>query len=265
MELSVVVVLIGIIIGGVVTGVQLMRTAQVRAVVKEMDSIVKAVGIFKEKYNQLPGDMYNATNFWGTDAGCPGTPFNSNIKMVTCNGNGNGRIGYIDGLTTPDGTAYEMFRAWQHMAAAGLISQAFSGTSSSAVAVDEKAGVHNFASSLQGAGWTIGYLEAPTTTNDYYGALYGNRLSFGRPKVIGGTNSWMAGPALSTEEAYAIDSKVDDGKPSQGKVLSYRLDSMIAPMCARWIMGIGNLEEESFYDVANKDDGICALLAITGY
>jgi len=79
-ELSIVMVIIGLVIGGVLVGQDLIGSAKNRSYVSQLVSYNSAVNAFKLKYNCLPGDCANATDYG-----------------LTSNGNGNG---YIDGLLT---------------------------------------------------------------------------------------------------------------------------------------------------------------------
>lgn len=101
-ELSIVLVIIGLIVGGVLVGQELVRISELRAVIKETDSFKTSIRTFEGKYNYLPGDIPTANRIWSD---C--TDFVSNL----CNGDGNG---YID-------TGFEDIRAWQHLSLAGVL------------------------------------------------------------------------------------------------------------------------------------------------
>lgn len=64
-ELSIVLVILGLLTGGVLGGRALIRAAELRAITQEKEAFVTAVNTFRAKYNALPGDMRNATQFWG--------------------------------------------------------------------------------------------------------------------------------------------------------------------------------------------------------
>src|SRR3954470_10836183 len=104
LEMSIVLVIIAFIIGGMLVSKTMIRSSRLQTVIADADRYKKAIGLFKEKYKELPGDMPNATSFWGTDpGGCPSTPANAVVKTTTCNGNGDSFIG--DATGTPLGTA----------------------------------------------------------------------------------------------------------------------------------------------------------------
>lgn len=101
-ELAVVIVIIGILVGVVLKGVTMIENARIKAVVGQANDLATAVYSYQDKYGKLPGDDNLATNRWAT----------------TTNGNNNGRI-----------DAAEPFLANQHLALAGFIAGTYNGTS----------------------------------------------------------------------------------------------------------------------------------------
>ncbi len=67
LELSIVLVIIGLLASGVMVGQSLVRGAELRSVMNDHNKILSATNAFRLKYNALPGDMRNATAFWGKD------------------------------------------------------------------------------------------------------------------------------------------------------------------------------------------------------
>jgi prepilin-type N-terminal cleavage/methylation domain-containing protein len=59
-ELSIVLLIIGIITSGILVGQDLIRAAEIRATVSQYEAIDLAVNTFKIKFNCLPGDCTNA-------------------------------------------------------------------------------------------------------------------------------------------------------------------------------------------------------------
>lgn len=64
-ELSIVLVIIGLIVGGVLVGQDLIRAAEIRATVGQIEKYNSSVNTFRTKYNGIPGDISsaNATAF----------------------------------------------------------------------------------------------------------------------------------------------------------------------------------------------------------
>jgi prepilin-type N-terminal cleavage/methylation domain-containing protein len=59
-ELSIVLVIIGLIAGGILAGSELIHASKVRATVKRFTEIDTAVNTYRTKYACLPGDCVNA-------------------------------------------------------------------------------------------------------------------------------------------------------------------------------------------------------------
>src|ERR1700746_416796 len=72
-ELSIVLVIIGLIVGGVLVGQDLIRAAEVRATISQIEKYNTAVNTFRGKYNALPGDLNAAaaTAFGFSGRGIP--------------------------------------------------------------------------------------------------------------------------------------------------------------------------------------------------
>ena len=85
-ELSIVLVIIGLLTGGILTGQSLIRASEVRSVATEVAKYRTAVMSFRDQYKALPGDMKNATTFWGSMTNC-GAASPSGTGTQTCNGN----------------------------------------------------------------------------------------------------------------------------------------------------------------------------------
>jgi prepilin-type N-terminal cleavage/methylation domain-containing protein len=103
-EIAIVLVIIGLLIGGVLKGQAMVQNAKVKRVVKQADEIRAAVMTFYDKYGVYPGDENNtAIPPGGGDA----------------QGNGNGRIENAERL-----------EAFRDLSLSGLISGTFDGTNS---------------------------------------------------------------------------------------------------------------------------------------
>lgn len=86
-ELSIVLVIIGLIVGGILVGRDLVRSAELRAAISNISGISTAIHSFQIKYNCLPGDCPNATDYFGYDSTC----YDDLVSHTgTCNGNGDG-------------------------------------------------------------------------------------------------------------------------------------------------------------------------------
>lgn len=218
-ELSIVLVILGLLTGGILAGQSLVRASELRAVSTELNRYNTAVQAFREKYFSLPGDMPNAVQFWGAADGGDGVGNDCYLAVsstqATCNGNG-------DGYVTSNATTFgnEMFRFWQQLANAGLIEGSYTGAAS-IVATPSRAsliGSNTPRSKFSNMGYTIerwGRLSAQPYTWD---GDYGHVLQFGGQES---PNDLYEVAVFKPEEMWNIDSKMDDGKPGTGKFRTY--------------------------------------------
>jgi prepilin-type N-terminal cleavage/methylation domain-containing protein len=213
LELSVTLIIVGLLAGGVLLTRSLIREAKLRAVLVEYDVYLKAVQEFQDKYQALPGDMLNATSLWGTAGVCPNTVDTTLPQLATCNGNGNGRIGASTTAGALSSNA-EWWQAWQHLANAGLIDGRYNGAYGSGGAAHAVIGTNVPESRLTPGGWTLLYLLRTSDGGGFWADNYGHLLFFGAASTASYTGSGILLPS----EALALDLKIDDGRPGLGKL-----------------------------------------------
>ncbi|PIR37639.1 MAG: hypothetical protein COV35_09090 [Alphaproteobacteria bacterium CG11_big_fil_rev_8_21_14_0_20_39_49] len=63
-ELSIVIVLIGLIVAGVVGGQSLVKQAKLRNLISDVNQVRTAINTFKLQYNALPGDIRNIQSYY---------------------------------------------------------------------------------------------------------------------------------------------------------------------------------------------------------
>ncbi len=181
-ELSIVIVIIGLIIAGVTAGRALVRDAKLRSVVSQVNQYKVALDAFRLQYNALPGDMTNATSYWNT-------------TVTTTNGNGKNGIEWGGASDTNEST-----RAWQHLSLAGLIIGSYAGTALNVGSVP---------------GYNVP--QSPFVNGGYW--FWTNSP---RQYVIWGGTSTPAGPSqaaiISGKDASNIDRKIDDGLRTTGNI-----------------------------------------------
>lgn len=213
-ELSIVLVILGLLTGGILTGQSLIRASELRSYSTDTQRIQSAVNVFREKYFAIPGDFKDATKFWGSaggtgsDAACQDT---ASTSAATCDGDGDGyaRNSSLSGVTHD-----ERFRFWQHLANAGLIEGSYTGTTDGATGTFIVTAGKNTPAMKGGATFTVMGLMAPTTTSvvgsfQFAGMPAGNILEF---RGAGGININI----LTPEDTWNLDTKFDDGKPAYG-------------------------------------------------
>jgi prepilin-type N-terminal cleavage/methylation domain-containing protein len=212
-ELSIVLVIIGLIVGGVLVGRDMIRQAEIRSMISDIERYITATNTFRIKYNCLPGDCPSATQWWGTvgsDCTIQGT------GTQTADGNG-------DGMAT---TWCESFRFWQQLSNAEMIKEKLTGVAGGGGVDDAIAGtnVPRLAPSV-GISATIGGATGTIVgTPGYYDGYYGNTFDIGKD-----TGNYTSAAFLRPSELKNIDTKMDDGNPGTG-VVRPRTPS-IAPTC----------------------------------
>lgn len=222
-ELSIVLVILGLLVGGVLAGQSLIHAAELRAVTTEFTNYKTSLGAFREKYMALPGDMPNAVRFWGAADGATTDGIDTDCIAITtaatgtetCNGNGNGQVSTYIGTTFWFSEPHEMFRAWQHLANAGLIEGTYSGVRDAGSLWAAAVGTNIPRSRFPSGGWSlIGYGNWAGDTLTF-ASNYGNVLTLGanNPTTMARAN------VMKAEDAYNVDMKMDDGLPHRGMVM----------------------------------------------
>jgi prepilin-type N-terminal cleavage/methylation domain-containing protein len=208
-ELSIVLVIIGLIVGGVLVGQDLIRAAEVRATITQIEKYNTAVNTFRGKYDALPGDMNAAT----------ATAFGFTARGTNA-GQGDGN-GVIEGWTGSAGDGFiqggETLSFWVDLSVGNattplninLVDGSFSTATPSAAAPSIAASALSsyFPSAKLGRGNYV-YVYSTNGTN-YYGM---SNLTSTASGVV------TSGVSITAQQAYSIDKKVDDGFPITGNV-----------------------------------------------
>lgn len=122
-ELSIVLVILGLLTGGILAGQSLIRAAELRSVTSDLGRYSAASRTFRDKYMGVPGDLLTATRFWGdNNSYCPDGAI-ANGTPGTCNGNGNGLV--ADSLVATGTQEYT--QALLQLSLAGLIEGSYAG------------------------------------------------------------------------------------------------------------------------------------------
>lgn len=189
-ELSIVLVILGLLVGGILAGRSMIRAAEIRKVSSDFVRYKTAVYAFKDKYFAWPGDFSRATTLWPSD---------SSIR----DGNQNGTVVEFN----------ELVGGFNMLSSAGMIEgnykgyygpPAFNGGSGFVP------GLHTPASNIQPGTFTFGFLSIDGNTS---GSNMRHRLMLGGNMGNNGTN---VGSVTWPEDAWNIDTKLDDGAPRTG-------------------------------------------------
>lgn len=216
-ELSIVLVILGLLVGGVLAGQSLIRAAELRSVSAEYSRFTAATYAFRDKYFALPGDLRDATRFWGRAANTADCVTNSSAAVTSaaagaCDGDGDGAVSMPPTVSTVG----EMHQFWKQLALAGLIEGSYTGIAgpfTPNAGQDVIVGTNAPRGRMSNSGWGMASFNFP---GDPW--TYAN--NFGNMFTFGGQNpgTFPIAPILKPEEAWNIDTKIDDGRPGQGTI-----------------------------------------------
>jgi prepilin-type N-terminal cleavage/methylation domain-containing protein len=184
-ELAIVIVIIGLLVGGVLQGQALVEQSKNRKIISDVSSFNAAFVTFYTKYNSYAGDMANASIY----------------LSGAINGNGDKSIYYLND---------EAAQVWRQFAISKIYPNNLTGTGQPYL-VDQnvpKSPVNN-------AGYSIYSMDTASGAWGYTPDTVKNRLTFGRQSINALQNA-----ALNPINTQNIDAKLDDGLPSQGRLIS---------------------------------------------
>lgn len=181
-ELSIVLVIIGLLIGAVLKGQELIDSARLKSQQTQMQSYLTATNIFRDRYNALPGDFNLAQSRLGTAT-------SGGFAIADGNANGN-----IDG----NGSTGEAQQFWAHLMASDLVT-GLSGTTYTVGA-------------MLPAGKIGGAVNALNQNINGSGTV--NWLRLGTPTAAGATTTTL----MTAAQIGELDTQFDDGAPGSGDI-----------------------------------------------
>jgi prepilin-type N-terminal cleavage/methylation domain-containing protein len=230
-ELAIVLVIIGLVVGGVLVGQDLVRSAGVRAQISQIEQYQTAVRTFQGKYGALPGDIGSSAATQFGFAGRTGVAYfgdnNGVIEGGDCNGNPGGNWNpYGKGQQFGGG---ETLMFWNDLAVAGFVAGSFSVNTCGTTNI----GAYFPPAVIGGGNYVLVY------------SLFGTTNYFGIAQVqtIGSAGWGIIGQeGVTVKQAYAMDGKIDDGNPMTGRVMAVGIVSGGNPgwSGARWLGGNPN-------------------------
>ena len=178
-EIAIVLVIIGLLLGGVLKGQELINTARVRALNNTVDGITAAWFSFQDRYRAFPGDYTQAS------VNLPGGPVD---------GDGNGLVGDDGGTDSPS----ERAMVWMHLQSAGYITGGYDDNTATVANANE--------------------YGCPVTVCPDNGFGAGMNLNYGMMRQAAGGNAHelITGRGIPVEVLAELDRKVDDGAPDSG-------------------------------------------------
>ncbi|HEU5048027.1 MAG TPA: prepilin-type N-terminal cleavage/methylation domain-containing protein [Rickettsiales bacterium] len=223
-EMSIVLVLIGLLIGGVLAGRTLIDSAAVSSQISQINKYQAAVHMFETKFNYLPGDIPD-----------PAATNNGFQSRGSYNGEGDGS-GLLEGNCANTATGNGGLQAgcgelavfWQDLSTAGLID------------TNVKTGT-NYPNIITPASWPNTTASSTPAIQDWipkakvggdamyvyvYSGLGHNFYGVSTITKIGWSiDSTLSTPGIAVQQAYNIDTKADDGLPQSGNITACYVNS----------------------------------------
>ena len=181
-EIAIVLVIIGLLLGGVLKGQELITSARVRNLIAQQDGVKAAFFGFQDRFRALPGDY-------------PAAQATANIVNIgaAIGGNGDGQI-----LNTAG--ANEQTIAWTHLSHAGFLTGSFNMEEE-----DDSVAAANTPANTYNAFLRLAY-------DNTYGVIVGDPAATARHNL-------KTGNQVPVEIMTEVDRKIDDSNPGRG---SYR-------------------------------------------
>jgi prepilin-type N-terminal cleavage/methylation domain-containing protein len=176
-EIAIVLVIIGLLLGGVLKGQELITGARVRNLIQQQDGIKAAYFGFLDRYRALPGDYASAT---------------TTISGATANGNANGQIELANTATT---VVKEAVLAWEHLSKAGFINGSYVYDSTGPTDASNPKNPY------------AGFMQL------VFDGVYGTGTT---TTGLSSRHNLKTGPQVPVEIVAELDRKVDDGTPYTG-------------------------------------------------
>lgn len=120
-EIAIVLVIIGLLLGGVLKGQEMITQARIKNVINDFNGVTAAYYSYQDRYKMIPGDDTTATARWA-------------VTPPVASGNGNGQIAglYNASITAAPTSTQESNLFWQHLRLAGFIGGVSTGNGSGA-------------------------------------------------------------------------------------------------------------------------------------
>lgn len=256
LELSVVLVLIGLLTGAILAGQELVKASAIRGSISDLEKYYSAVATFRSKYTGLPGDL---TRNKAVEFNLSGP----------ADANATGAVGLRDGNTLiegggPGSTSLigETALFWKDLGSSGLI-----GGSYTAAGTTITTGAN-----VTGA-TSRSYLPATRfreNASHFVYSVAGRNFVYLATITTDAASAVTTSGALTPLEAKGIDEKTDDGSPTSGSVLSMLNLSTPDPGAPAGITACNTNATPSVYNVTRAATGaidrqVCQLQLRTSF
>ncbi|WP_161602447.1 type II secretion system protein [Tautonia marina] len=220
-ELSIILVVIGLLAGAILVGRDMIANARIRSQIGQLEELESAIYAFRNKYRAYPGDMSNTLavrsglRTRNTHFADVGNTFNDNRQF----------FGATHIYNTFDSGCGEVMMLWADLYVARVLrSQASNFKSSSP---DERCVPNTTSEATLARYWpraelpgsfvhVLGGVSSPPSI-----AWSAGRTWFalaGIYQITGGGGAFLIDYKITAQEAYSLDSKIDDSRPHSGFV-----------------------------------------------
>jgi prepilin-type N-terminal cleavage/methylation domain-containing protein len=201
-ELSIVLIIIGLLVAGVVGGAGLIKSSQLRGVMSEVGGYRVAVNTFQNQFDQLPGD-------YDKDLGVAQSEAGDADKKIT----------FADSAETAGPGVIEGVNAWYHLIGAKILNGdevglTYLDLAPISVAPALTIGTHIPDSRISGLGWVFDHTTVNTVASNVLIATSDILVTV----AIAADANALATGTLTPSDALAIDEKMDDGVANDGDV-----------------------------------------------
>lgn len=240
-ELSVVLVIIGLLSGAIFAGQELIKASAIRGSVSDLEKYYAAVATFRGKYTGLPGDL---TRNKAVEFNLSGP----------ADANATGDVGLRDGNTLIEGGAAgstnligEVALFWQDLGSSGLIGGTYTATGTTLTTGTNVTGAN--------ARFYLPANRLRENASHYVYSTSGRNYFYLATITTDAAAAVTAAGALTTLEAKSIDEKVDDGTPTTGSVLSMLNLTTPDPGAPAAITACNTNTSPSVYNVSSAATG----------
>jgi prepilin-type N-terminal cleavage/methylation domain-containing protein len=197
-ELSIVLIVIGLLIAGVLKGKELIENSKITSTVMQVETYSQATVTFRKSYSRYPGDIEDPSTRLANCTTSPCSDGGNNDSMIGG--------GYITSLTSAYVIEGETRSYWPHLVAADLITDV-----NIAPTLPYKWG-DSFPAAAIGGGFHLQYI--------WINSSGGFAPARGQYLVLRKAADYhaVADPMMNAKQAFALDQKMDDGLPQTGDV-----------------------------------------------
>ena len=229
-EIAIVLVIIGLLLGGVLKGQELINSAKVKNLATDFRNIPVFIYGYQDKFKALPGDDPNVDVHLGgqcttTSCKATGPATCNNGSAGPCLGNGVIDGNWNDPVTTGASQGNETTQFWQHVRLAGLAAGATLTTDPTYIPVNAAGGIIGIQSG------TSSLTKTPITDSTGTVAIRGTYI--------------ICSAGILGKFVKQLDIQMDDGNPATGSMMAGVATAAGTPMTAVVLTGAGTVIDDA--------------------